>query len=236
MKPYGIPTDQLSQYRRSVHGIALLEKGNLKAPTCASCHSAHGAVPPQVSQISEVYGKCHLQTERYFRAGAHGAALAAEKKPSPDCIACHGNHGVQPASLELYQQSCAQCHPQNSSAQRQGEQLATLMRRAQEAVAGAEAELQGAKRLAFDVSIYRSRLTEATTYLTQARPAEHALALPQVEQLTRQARSIGEETQGDVHALLSSTGLRRVGLGLLWVFLVAAALISYLHKRQVRRR
>ena len=38
MTPYGIPTDQYTLYTKSVHGVALLEKQDLRAPNCASCH------------------------------------------------------------------------------------------------------------------------------------------------------------------------------------------------------
>jgi hypothetical protein len=36
-----LPTDQLAQYRTSVHGELLLN-GNARVATCVSCHGTHG--------------------------------------------------------------------------------------------------------------------------------------------------------------------------------------------------
>jgi hypothetical protein len=42
------PTNQFVEYQGSVHGQALLKRGDVSAPNCASCHGNHGAKPPQV--------------------------------------------------------------------------------------------------------------------------------------------------------------------------------------------
>lgn len=46
MKEYDIPTDQITAYQNSIHGKALLEKGDQAAPACNDCHGNHGATPP----------------------------------------------------------------------------------------------------------------------------------------------------------------------------------------------
>jgi len=38
MAPYKIPTNQFEEYRTSVHWEAMTKRGDLSAPTCASCH------------------------------------------------------------------------------------------------------------------------------------------------------------------------------------------------------
>ena len=45
MKGYNIPTDQVAQYRKSVHA-EMLAQGDTAAPTCSTCHGNHGATPP----------------------------------------------------------------------------------------------------------------------------------------------------------------------------------------------
>ena len=42
-----LPTNQLEQFKQSVHGKALLEKGDLGAPACNDCHGNHAALPPE---------------------------------------------------------------------------------------------------------------------------------------------------------------------------------------------
>ncbi len=121
MGPRGIPVDQRQRWTRSVHGVALIEKGDLFAPTCNDCHGNHGAVPPGLTSITFVCGQCHGREANLFRdstkrdgfeqhrefladAGEDGCA-ACHSDPDPaatyggpreltDCIACHGNHSV----------------------------------------------------------------------------------------------------------------------------------------------
>ncbi|MFC1747035.1 cytochrome c3 family protein, partial [Candidatus Neomarinimicrobiota bacterium] len=47
----GLTAVPVSQYMGSVHGIALLERGDTAAPTCNNCHGNHGAIPPELSSI-----------------------------------------------------------------------------------------------------------------------------------------------------------------------------------------
>jgi len=44
--PVQIPTNQFAEYRTSVHWEAMSKRGDLSAPSCASCHGNHGAKPP----------------------------------------------------------------------------------------------------------------------------------------------------------------------------------------------
>ena len=81
MAKYKIPTNQFSEYRTSVHWEALSKRGDLSAPTCASCHGNHGAKPPQVESVSAVCGSCHVlfesSTKRAFTTQSSPARAAA---------------------------------------------------------------------------------------------------------------------------------------------------------------
>jgi cytochrome c553 len=116
-----LPTDQFDHWRYSVHGNAMLVKGDLSAPTCNDCHGNHGATPPGLDSITFVCGQCHGRETDLFRAsrkhellvdhndyladaGLDGCA-ACHEAPEPaaqlttvtaftDCTTCHGNHGV----------------------------------------------------------------------------------------------------------------------------------------------
>ncbi|GAB4376185.1 MAG: hypothetical protein Kow0062_16120 [Acidobacteriota bacterium] len=121
MAPRGIPVDQRKRWERSVHGVALLEKGDLYAPTCNDCHGNHGATPPGLDSIAFVCGQCHGREAKLFRASAkrdgfeqhreflqdagEDGCAACHSDPDPaasytgprelsDCITCHGNHSV----------------------------------------------------------------------------------------------------------------------------------------------
>ena len=114
MAQYKIPTNQYSLYVKSVHGIALLEKGDLGAPSCNDCHGNHGAVPPGVESISKVCGSCHTLNMELFEKSIHKQAF--DKENLPECETCHGNHGITNATDELLgtgeNSVCIKCHKQ----------------------------------------------------------------------------------------------------------------------------
>jgi len=70
LKQRGLP-DNFHAYEKSVHARELYEKGNLRAPTCVSCHGVHGAAPPSLGDVDKVCGQCHTAERRYYTAGAH---------------------------------------------------------------------------------------------------------------------------------------------------------------------
>jgi cytochrome b6-f complex iron-sulfur subunit len=100
MHGHNLPEDIVEQYRSSIHGRNVLEKGDAGSPTCATCHGSHGAVPPGFADVGHVCGKCHQQVEEYFLAGVHGRLPGF-----PRCIGCHAqggdltNHQIERAAL-----------------------------------------------------------------------------------------------------------------------------------------
>ena len=108
-----LPVDQFARWSRSVHAKALLEKGDLTAPTCNDCHGNHGAAPPGLASIRFVCGNCHAREAELFRASPkaagwdrHNDLLAAA--PEGKCGTCHDD---QRASLQFSQLSaCIVCH------------------------------------------------------------------------------------------------------------------------------
>ncbi len=71
MSGYGIPTDQLSEYKKSIHAEMLYEKGDLSAPTCNDCHGNHSATPPNVEAVGHVCGTCHYMQSEFFASSPH---------------------------------------------------------------------------------------------------------------------------------------------------------------------
>jgi hypothetical protein len=133
-----LPVDQYAHWRQSVHAQALLEKGDLSAPTCNDCHGNHGATPPGIDSVAFVCGQCHGREAELFRASAkrggfeeHNQMLAGgescaacHSEPEPqaaqhlahftECATCHGNHAVVRPSLAMLGSlpgtPCAFCH------------------------------------------------------------------------------------------------------------------------------
>jgi hypothetical protein len=134
-----LPTDQYSQWRRSVHAAALLEKGDLSAPSCNDCHGNHGAAPPGLESIAFVCGQCHGREADLFRKSQKHAgfqhhnddleegAVCADCHDAPEpasevsevhrfteCATCHDNHAVVSPRITMLaplpEVPCAFCH------------------------------------------------------------------------------------------------------------------------------
>ena len=134
-----LPTDQLADWRSSVHAAGLLEGGDLSAPTCNDCHGNHGATPPGVESVAFVCGQCHGREATLFRQSAkragfqeHNELIAGTEgcgdchsEPEPqaalagvahftECATCHGNHAVGRPAITMLAPlpavPCAFCH------------------------------------------------------------------------------------------------------------------------------
>jgi len=112
MRTYNIPVNQLEEYSKSVHGIALLKNKDISAPACNDCHGNHGATPPGLKSISHVCGTCHVSNMDFFNATR--MAKAFEEQDFHGCEQCHGNHGVQKPTDEMIgvgkESKCIDCH------------------------------------------------------------------------------------------------------------------------------
>ena len=114
-------------YRASIHGTALAA-GNVKAPVCTDCHTAHQIELPKTThfkaQSDQMCGNCHQDRLANYRDTYHGKAMAlarpgerADVKVAA-CYDCHGAHNVFPPSdprsllsAGHIVNTCQQCHP-----------------------------------------------------------------------------------------------------------------------------
>jgi hypothetical protein len=92
MAPYKIPTDQVSEYKKSIHWKMITSKGDLTAPTCNDCHGNHGASPPGVSSVVNVCGQCHAVNSELFNKSSHSKIFA--QMGIAGCATCHSNHAI----------------------------------------------------------------------------------------------------------------------------------------------
>jgi len=117
--------DPIGTYARTVHGRALLERGNLGAATCTDCHTAHAidragnpASSLHRSQIAATCGHCHSDVAADYTASVHGRAIQRGTVEAATCTDCHGEHTIlapdDPASTvfatKISAETCARCH------------------------------------------------------------------------------------------------------------------------------
>ncbi|HLG14461.1 MAG TPA: multiheme c-type cytochrome [Blastocatellia bacterium] len=229
MKPYNLSAGIVTDYQESAHGKALLERHNRQAPECTRCHGTHGAAPPGIGDVAKVCGQCHTKTLESFRQSPHKSIMAASGQA--ECASCHSNHLVEHASHALWGSSCSNCHAEASAEADRGTKIQALFVQAEAELSKAKESVDNAKRVPLDVTDYEARLSDALTYLVEARPVSHDLKVDDVEDLTRRARSIAQEVQSDVHRKMNVFGGRTIILILVWFYI----LISIAVVRRFRR-
>jgi cytochrome c553 len=105
MDSYGIPANQYQLYLESVHGSALLERGDNAAPACNDCHGNHGATPPGVQSVANVCGQCHGREAKLFRASFKKELF--DSMDVGECAVCHENHGIAHPTPESFRSGSA---------------------------------------------------------------------------------------------------------------------------------
>ncbi|HET9754500.1 MAG TPA: hypothetical protein VFP52_16130, partial [Myxococcales bacterium] len=177
------PTNQVAQYKASVHGKALLEKGDLGAPACTGCHGSHSAMPPAVASVAQVCRRCHSQNGTLFDGSRHKVAF--EQHKWPECEQCHGKHGIQKPTDSLIGDTkgtlCEDCHAVYAKDNRQCGITAAAFRSSLDTLASGRAEIGSqVERLAergLDVEPLSRSVSDLDEALLQARAKIHSFDL-----------------------------------------------------------
>jgi hypothetical protein len=107
----------LTQYMAGIHGQALAS-GNMKAPACTDCHTAHAIVRPTMAQSTSICGSCHQAELTTYRDTFHSqvSSLGSYVEVAR-CSDCHGEHEILPASdprspinKANLVKTCSRCH------------------------------------------------------------------------------------------------------------------------------
>ncbi len=122
-------TDQLAQYKTSVHGKKLAQ-GDTKVAVCVDCHGVHDLRPASDPQskvhplnVAQTCSRCHSnaatmkeykiptnQFALYSKSVHHDAMTVRGDLSAPTCTTCHGNHGAAPPGVDSVQNVCSTCH------------------------------------------------------------------------------------------------------------------------------
>ncbi|MFQ6031416.1 MAG: hypothetical protein ACE5K2_00725 [Candidatus Zixiibacteriota bacterium] len=230
MDRYNLPSNTFEEYSKGIHGVFLLEKNDRSAPSCARCHGNHGALPPGVMEVEHVCGQCHITAADNFDQSPHLAAM--ERREMAQCISCHEHHRTQKAKVDMLGPVCTRCHDQGSGAYKRGQQIKTLIVKAQEEIEEAESIVAEAKLKGVDVTEDEVGLERAKSNLLQAIPKIHALNLTLVEEGTVQAKSLASDIKLRIHEIFESFRLRKVALGIVWLFILFTVTVLYVKKKR----
>lgn len=234
MKPYSIATDQLQEYKGSVHGKSLYEKGDLGAPTCNDCHGNHGAIPPGIKSIANVCGLCHAVQAEYFSASPHKVAF--DEAGLSECEVCHGNHGIHPASDAMLGVGegavCIDCHDESSGGYAAAKEMRAAIDRLSQSIQTADSLQNRARKAGVAVKDDQLQLVTARNQLTQARAHIHTFAASQVTAAADKGMASGGEAIKIGQSALQELQHRRNLLVLLVVLTLLAAGFLMLYIRE----
>ena len=240
MKEYNIPTNQYEEFSKSVHGIDLLEKHDLSAPACNSCHGNHGAVPPGVESISEVCGTCHALNAQLFLASPHKKAF--DEHHYPECETCHGNHGITvPTNLLLGVSKdavCSRCH--TSSENVNGYKAAKHMRLLIDSLSYSEnfadSLINNAEQKGMEISEAKFKLRDVKQAELEARTIVHSFSEEKFDSVVvKKGLAVSNVVIGEAQNAIHEYYFRRIGLGISVLIISFLAFVLYLYIKRIER-
>jgi len=234
MSQYKLPSDVVDKYKTSHHAHLLLEKGDLSAPTCITCHGNHGATPPGTAEVGQVCGKCHVRQRELFAKSPH--AEVATAGAFNECVSCHGNHAIQKASVELYAKACTECHANDPKQLKVRDAVAGLIRQAQADYRHAEETLHAATIRGLATDDDQVLLQDAKTQVTQLEVLQHTLTMSQLEPVAQRSSETVAQVLTDVRHMERFELLKRKALWPVWAFLVIMAIIFWAKHQQLEKQ
>jgi len=240
MKQYGIPADQYTKYARSVHGKLLLEKKDVSAPACNSCHGNHGAAPPGVESVSKVCGTCHALNADLFAASPHKKAF--DQNHFPECETCHGNHDIVSPTKDFLGTSataiCGRCHTAAKSVK--GFTAANAMRSMADSLDDVETAaitlINDAEQKGMEVSEAKFKLRDVRQARLQSKTAVHAFDLQKFRTVLDKGMTTAALVKTEGKQAVDEYYFRRYGLGIATIIISILALSLYLFIKRLERR
>jgi len=232
MAPYGIPTGQVAAHRHSAHGVALYGDQNFAAPTCIGCHGSHAALPPNVREISNVCGRCHVTVRQAFDQGPHGSADGREAPLG--CTACHSNHDTERVATDRIADTCEACHDAGSSEVLLGEEVEQLLLRAEDHLERADHALDELALGGHEISDERFRFVAARTEFRRLETLQHALDLEQMADFERLIASASLDIRGKAEVSAEERWEHKLFLLPVWFFALGIVFLAGYRLRRLR--
>jgi hypothetical protein len=238
MKEYNIPTDQYEEYKTSVHGIAVLEKGDKNAPTCNSCHGDHGAAPPQVESIGKVCGTCHVLNEQMFEQSPHKEAFL--KKDLHECAACHSNHAIVHPTDDMLgagdKSFCIKCHQTGDKGLTLGIEMKHLIDSLNSEVNVANYFIDQAEQKGMDVSDAKFSYNDIKKVLITTRTSVHYSNLEKYQEAINEGFKITSNAKTEGEDAINEYYFRRAGLGVSTILITIITVALYMKLKKIEKK
>jgi hypothetical protein len=214
MASYGIPTNQVELYSKSVHGEALIVNRDLAAPTCNNCHGNHGAQPPGVDSVANVCGQCHVSQSELFNQSPHKKAFSQNNLPA--CASCHEHHNIQHTSDKMLgveeSATCVNCHDKGSPGYKAAEQMKSGITKLHDSMEKSRQILLSAERAGMEVSKPIYELNEGKDRLVRARVEVHKFNPAALAPVLEEGDKIAAASEQSGLKALDELAFRRKGL------------------------
>lgn len=237
MKAYRLPYDAYDKYVGSVHGKALLERGDLGAPACNDCHGNHGATPPGVSSINFICGNCHAFNAEYLEKSPHAKAFAENE--IHQCAACHDHHAIKHPTDEMLHVGkgaiCEECHAEGDKGFITANQMYVTLKSLLEQKAKAETLLKEAEHKGMDVEDARYKFKDVEQTMIKIRTLTHSVDLTRIKAESEPALSLTDEISTAARNAIKEYAFRRKGLAVSTLFITLLALGLYLKIRSMEK-
>jgi hypothetical protein len=195
MKKYNLPSNQMEEYSKSVHGIALLKMKDTGAPACNDCHGNHGATPPGVASISYVCGTCHVSNMEYFKATKMSKAF--EEQDFHGCEQCHGNHAVSKPTDEMIgvgkDSKCIDCHSAGDEGYNAAKKIYSSLTNLENKFSAADAKYLEVKKKGMNDIEIGFLLQDAKQALIQSKTLIHTFDSTKVDAKTNEGIQIANK-------------------------------------------
>jgi hypothetical protein len=238
MEGYRIPTDQFAKYRRSVHWEALANRGDLSAPSCATCHGNHGATPPGVESVARVCGSCHVVFENLFDASPHKKAF--DGMGLGGCVVCHSNHEIVKPTVALVGvepgAACVNCHSASDPGYRAAQVMRARLDELSSALKRSDNILKIAESSGMEVSEARLELGSASENLVKAKVELHSFDPARVDAISQKGLAAAAAVYREGQKALQERDFRRKGLAFSLIAIAVTIAGLWLASRELDAR
>jgi hypothetical protein len=231
METYGLEVSQFDEYRSSAHGRAVFQDGNFAAPSCIGCHGSHAALPPDVGEITNVCGRCHVDVRHALAAGPHGPSGDAGSV-ALGCTACHTNHGTEKVASDRISETCNRCHQSDDEVTQLGEQIEQGALRAERQMESAREAIEELAMSGRETSDARFRYRSALTEFNQIAQVQHSLDVGRLTDLELEVSSIAKGIEASAEVAAEHRWEHRLLLVPLWFFALSIAALAFFRLRR----
>jgi len=245
-----LPSDTVARFLGSVHGHVLIDEDARGAPSCADCHSAHGARPPGARDLVQVCDRCHAITGESYREGVHGQSdemncrtchvdEKGREYRRTGCTTCHGTHSIGVADDSMFDGdvpgNCDHCHQEPDKAQVFVRTVRDGQKSLRDSMAATRADCDRLRERGLFIDNEASFFRESQHALVSARPKMHGVDTDAMRLHFKDGADRQEQAREEIGKMKLVLRDRSIILAAIAAFLLMLAAVLGVRLRELRR-